>query len=222
MTNASVFVKKNAQNVKKTDFLYRMGASGGIFMEIQKRDVVLMGVDEIIPYERNPRHHPESQIEELKNSIRQWGWTMPILIDEHRTVLAGHGRLFAAKELGISEVPCLQADGWSEEQKRAYVIADNQLANNSSWDTSMLVQELREVNSSGFDMSQFGFDPSWFEDYQPNLEPVSSGFGVDQSDLDKAGADMSGQISGISADKSASGTEVMCPYCAETFTFTGS
>ena len=191
-------------------------------MEIAKKDVQMLGVDELIPYDRNPRTHPDSQIEELKNSIRQWGWTMPVLIDENKTILAGHGRLFAAKELGITEVPCLQADGWSEEQKKAYVIADNQLANNSAWDTGLLVQQLREVNSSGFDMSKFGFDPSWFEDYKPMLEPVSAGFNVDQSDLDKAGLGMSDQITGISSDKSKGGTEVMCPYCAETFTYSGS
>ena len=191
-------------------------------MQIDKSEVIMVPVNELIPYERNPRQHPESQIEDLKNSIRQWGWTMPILIDEDRMVIAGHGRLYAAKDLEISEVPCIKAEGWSQEKKSAYVLADNQLASNSVWDTSLLLSNLREVNGSGIDMSQFGFDPSWFEDYKPNLDPVSSSFNVDQSDLDKAGLGMSNQISGISSDKSQGGTEVMCPYCAESFTYSGS
>ena len=191
-------------------------------MQIDKNEIIMMPVTELIPYERNPRQHPESQIEELKNSIRQWGWTMPILIDESGTVLAGHGRLYAAKELEIAEVPCIKAEGWSKEKKSAYVVADNQLASNSVWDTSLLLSELKEVNSSGIDMSQFGFDPSWFKDYQPNIDPVFSGSSVDQNDLDRAGMGMSDQITGISSDKSQSGTEVMCPYCAESFTYSGS
>ena len=190
-------------------------------MKIDKKDIKMLPITEIIPYDRNPRQPPDSQIEELKNSIRQWGWTTPLLIDEDKTVLAGHGRLFAAKELNIEKVPCIQASGWSDEQKKAYVIADNQLAINSSWDTSLLVKELREVNDSGFDMTQFGFDSSWFEDFQPNLEPISSGFSVNENDINKAGSSMSDQITGITTDKSQAGMEVMCPYCSESFTITG-
>ena len=80
--------------------------------------IVNKPVNELIPYDRNPRIHPDSQIKQLQNSIREWGWTIPILIDEESNVVAGHGRLFAAQDMGISEVPCVEATGWTEEQRK--------------------------------------------------------------------------------------------------------
>ena len=99
--------------------------------------IVNKAVNELIPYDRNPRVHPDSQIKQLQNSIREWGWTMPILIDEESNVVAGHGRLFAAQDMGISEVPCVVATGWTEEQRKGYVIADNKLSENGQWNDSL-------------------------------------------------------------------------------------
>lgn len=120
---------------------------------IEMRDAATLN-----PYERNPRTHPESQIEQLKNSIRQWGWTVPILIDEDDTVLAGHGRLHAATEMMIEQVPCVVATGWSEDQKRAYVIADNQIALNAGWDMDVLEDEIRALDGDSFSVDMLGFD----------------------------------------------------------------
>jgi ParB-like chromosome segregation protein Spo0J len=115
-------------------------------------------VDELIPYDRNPNIHPDSQIDQLANSVREWGWTVPILIDENDMVLAGHGRLFAAKRLEMKTVPCIVAEGWSEQQKKAYVIADNKLSENSQWDDALYFSELKSLSNDGFNVDLTGFE----------------------------------------------------------------
>jgi len=182
---------------------------------IEMRDTATLN-----PYERNPRTHPESQIEQLKNSIRQWGWTVPILIDEDDTVLAGHGRLHAATEMGIEQVPCVVATGWSEDQKRAYVIADNQLAENSNWDTARLLNELKDINESGFDISMTGFDGS-LGGFEPSMEPTFKFKEVTDLDVSNAQGKMDEKIDGLQREKADDGVEVMCPHCAGTFTVAG-
>ena len=107
----------------------------------------------LLPYARNPRAHTTEQIDQIARSIREWGWTMPILVDERSEVIAGHARLEAAKRLGLDEVPVMVATGWSDAQKRAYVIADNQLALNSSWDETLLKGELVDLRNAGIDLS---------------------------------------------------------------------
>ena len=96
----------------------------------------------------NPRRHPREQIDRLKSSLTEWGWTIPVLVDEGDRILAGHGRVQAAVELSFEEVPCLVAEGWSDAQKQAYVIADNRLSETSFWDMELLkslVQQLRDA-----------------------------------------------------------------------------
>ena len=95
-------------------------------------------VDDLIPYENNPKNHPANQIDQIVDSINEWGWTMPLLIDDQNNVIAGHGRLLAAKKLGINEVPCIVAREWSDEKKKAYCIADNKLTENSTWSKDFL------------------------------------------------------------------------------------
>lgn len=177
-------------------------------------------VKDLIPYERNPKLHPDSQIEQIANSIREWGWTIPVLIDPEGNVIAGHGRLYAAQKLDIKDVPCLVAEGWSEQQKRAYVIADNKLAENSEWDTGQYFSELKAINEVGFDLSLMGIDSDLsFLNYSPNLEPEINFKDVSDADVESAGDAMSDRIEGIASNQR--GVEVMCPYCAETFKFTG-
>lgn len=136
-------------------------------------------VDDLIPYDRNPNIHPDSQIDQLVNSVREWGWTVPILIDENDMVLAGHGRLFAAKRLSMESVPCIVAEGWSENQKKAYVIADNKLSESSQWDDSLYFEELKSLTESGFNIELAGFenidliDDSGFDFSDDNYEPKS-------------------------------------------------
>lgn len=100
----------------------------------------------------NPRIHPEEQINRLMASIRQWGWTIPVLVDEDMRVLAGHGRVEAGKQLDVEVVPCLVARGWSEAQKRAYIIADNRLAETSEWNLEKLHEQLNELMEHEFIM----------------------------------------------------------------------
>ena len=98
-------------------------------------------ISDLIPYARNSRTHSDAQVAQIAASIREWGWTMPILIDETGNIIAGHGRVMAAQKLGIKDVPCMTAEGWSEAKRRAYVIADNKLALNSDWDVEALKLE---------------------------------------------------------------------------------
>ena len=119
---------------------------------------------EIWPIERltaNPRnariHNPE-QIEQIRASLREFGWTMPVLVRENGMLIAGHGRLTAAKLEGITEVPTIVARGWSEAQCQAYAIADNKLTESSRWDEELLGLELGDLQAAGFDLALTGFD----------------------------------------------------------------
>jgi ParB-like chromosome segregation protein Spo0J len=104
----------------------------------------------------NPRSHSLEQIEQICASMKRFGWTIPVLIDEEGVILAGHGRVRAARLMGFAEAPVVIARGWSEDEKRAYVIADNQLAANSEWDPKQLRGELRALVASEFDMTLIG------------------------------------------------------------------
>ena len=115
-------------------------------------------VEELIPYARNARTHTDEQVAQVAASMREWGWTNPVLVDETNTILAGHARVLAARKLGLAEVPVVIATGWSEAQKRAYVLADNQLALNAGWDIPMLQTELAELAGWDFDLSLLGFE----------------------------------------------------------------
>jgi len=115
-------------------------------------------VSDLIPYARNSRTHSDEQVGQIAASIKEWGWTVPVLIDPAGGLIAGHGRIMAAQKLGIEDVPCMIADGWTDAQKKAYVIADNKLALNAGWDNDMLKVELGELEELDFDLSLTGFD----------------------------------------------------------------
>ena len=108
-------------------------------------------IDRLIPYAKNFRTHSEAQIAQLAASMKEWGWTNPVLADEAGGVIVGHARILAARQLGYAEVPVMVARGWSDAQKRAYVIADNQLALNAGWDRELLGLELGELKLGGLD-----------------------------------------------------------------------
>jgi ParB-like chromosome segregation protein Spo0J len=114
-------------------------------------------VDDLIPYARNARTHSDEQVAQLAASIKEWGWTTPVLIDEDGEIIAGHGRVMAARKLGIKEVPTMTASGWSKAQKQAYVLADNQLPQNAKWDDDMLALELNDLEEMNFDLSLLGW-----------------------------------------------------------------
>lgn len=115
-------------------------------------------VSELIPYARNPRTHSDEQIAQIAASIREFGFMNPILIDDKGNVLAGHGRLAAARKLGMKEVPCVLHYHLSDTQRRAYILADNKLALNAGWDDEMLSIEIEELQGAGFDLNILGFD----------------------------------------------------------------
>lgn len=114
-------------------------------------------LDRLRAYERNSRVHAPEQVAELAASMREFGFTIPILAAEDGTVIAGHGRLMAAREVELDAVPVIVARGWSEAQIRAYCIADNRLAEHASWDMELLKLELGELAESGFDLAAIGF-----------------------------------------------------------------
>ena len=111
----------------------------------------------LIPYARNARTHTDAQVAQIAASIREFGWTNPVLVDGDNGVIAGHGRLMAAKKLGLREVPVIELAGLSEAQKRAYIIADNKLALNAGWDSDLLALEFGDLQDLGFDLSLTGF-----------------------------------------------------------------
>jgi len=114
-------------------------------------------VADLIPYARNSRTHSDEQVSQIAASIKEWGWTVPVLIEADGGLIAGHGRILAAQKLGIKDVPCMIAEGWTEAQKKAYIIADNKLALNAGWDDAMLKVELGELDALDFDLSLTGF-----------------------------------------------------------------
>jgi ParB-like chromosome segregation protein Spo0J len=122
-----------------------------------------VAVETLIPYARNSRTHSDAQIAQIAASIKEFGFTNPILIDSEETVIAGHGRLLAARKLGLDEVPCLRLDHLSKAQARALVIADNKIALNAGWDDELLRVELLDLDSEGFRMEVLGFDLSELE-----------------------------------------------------------
>lgn len=114
-------------------------------------------IDSLIPYAKNSRTHSDEQVAQIAASMKEWGWTNPILIDETGSIIAGHGRVLAARKLGYTEAPVMLAEGWTKAQKAAYIIADNKLALNAGWDVDMLKLELGELESEGFALELTGF-----------------------------------------------------------------
>lgn len=122
-----------------------------------KQKIEYLEVESLIPYARNSRTHSDEQVAQVAASIKEFGFTNPVLVDQDGMIIAGHGRTLAAQRLQMKEVPCLRLSHLSEAQKRAYVIADNKLALNAGWDDELLAVELRDLKDSDFDLSLTGF-----------------------------------------------------------------
>lgn len=161
--------------------------------------VEYLSTSELIPFARNSRTHSESQVAQIAASIKEFGFTNPILTDGDNGIIAGHGRLQAARKLGLTEVPCIALDGLTDPQKRAYVIADNKLALNAGWDFELLENEVRGLDDDGFDLALLGFDERELAnlllaaDFEPGSED-------DQGRLDQLSPKM-----------------VICPHCQHEF-----
>lgn len=135
-------------------------------------------VETLIPFARNPRTHSDAQVAKLAASIVEFGWTNPVLVDGSQGIIAGHGRLAAARKLGLAEVPVIELGHLTLAQKRAYVIADNRLALDAGWDEEMLAIELAELSESGYDLTLTGFSNDEIEEL---LVDAVDGAGTDDS-----------------------------------------
>lgn len=117
-----------------------------------------VSIDKLVPYARNARTHSKEQVLQLRASLREFGFVNPVIVDKDYNIIAGHGRILAAKEEGISEVPCVFAEHLTEAQKKAYILADNRLALNAGWDEEMLSVEIADLQGADFDLALLGFD----------------------------------------------------------------
>lgn len=136
-------------------------------------EMQLISVDKLVPYVNNARTHSPEQILKLRSSLREFGFVNPIIIDKDFNVIAGHGRLMAAKEEGITEVPCVFADFLTDAQKKAYILADNRMALDAGWDEELLKIEIEELQNLGYDLEYTGFDEKELADL----------FGVDEKEV---------------------------------------
>jgi hypothetical protein len=143
---------------------------------------------DLVPYENNSRTHSQQQVDQIKRSMTEFGFTNPILIDEHNGIIAGHGRLQAAQELGIKLVPTITLKGLTEAQRKAYVIADNKLALNAAWDDDLLKTEIDFLLDANFDIDILGWESL------PNFEGEVDYSILDDDDLDSQITDMTGGV----------------------------
>jgi 16S rRNA G966 N2-methylase RsmD len=135
-------------------------------LEIEYRQI-----DDLIPYVNNSRTHSDEQVTQVASSIKEFGFTNPILVDDQGGIIAGHGRLMAARKLGMDEVPTIVLGGLSDAQRKAYVIADNKLALNSGWDEDLLKIEIEELGMLDFDLGLLGFDDGELDSILGEIEP---------------------------------------------------
>jgi hypothetical protein len=131
---------------------------------MQHKELKQQKIDELIPYARNSRTHSDEQIAQIASSIREFGWTNPVLVDKNNTIIAGHGRVLGARRLGLEQVPTICLDHLTEAQVRAYVIADNKLALNAGWDDELLKSELENLKAEGYELGIVGFTEQELEE----------------------------------------------------------
>lgn len=131
---------------------------GVILMGKHTTEMKMVETSKLIPYVNNARTHSQEQVNKLRGSLREFGFINPVIIDSDFNVIAGHGRLMAAKEEGIEEVPCVLVDYLTEAQKKAYILADNRYAQDAGWDEEMLKLEIEALEGMDFDVSLTGFD----------------------------------------------------------------
>jgi len=155
-------------------------------------------IEKLVPYAKNARTHSDAQVAQIAASIREWGFTTAILVDESGSIIAGHGRVMAARKLGMASLPVMVAAGWTDAQKRAYVIADNKLALNAGWDNDLLALELGELGDAGFDLDLLGFETG-------DLDRLLN--------IDTAEKDQPNESSAKEIDTDAYDMQHRCPRC---------
>ena len=157
-------------------------------------EMQLISTEKLIPYVNNARTHSAEQINKLRSSLREFGFINPVIIDRDYNVIAGHGRIEAAKAEGISEVPCVFADYLTEAQKKAYILADNRMAMDAGWDEELLRVEIEALQAESFDIGLTGFDESEIADlFETDSEVKDDGFDVD-AELERPPVTKSGDL----------------------------
>ena len=127
-------------------------------------------IADLTPYENNARTHSDEQIDKIARSIKEFGFINPVIVDTQKGIIAGHGRVLGAKQLGMNEVPCIFVENLTNAQKRAYIIADNKLALDAGWDDEILRNEIFSLDKYGYDISFTGFDLNDFDVEQDDIE----------------------------------------------------
>jgi hypothetical protein len=141
--------------------------------------IELRGIDTLIPYINNSRQHSDEQVAQIAASIKEFGWTNPILVDGNNGLIAGHGRLLAARKLNMDKIPVIELAHLSEIQKKALIIADNKLALNADWDNELLMLELQQLNADEFNLELLGFDE---KELDALLNPITGTTGLVDED----------------------------------------
>lgn len=136
-----------------------------------KLKIVYKNIEDLIPYARNSRTHSDAQVAQIAASIKEFGWRNPVLIDGENGIIAGHGRVLAARKLGLTEVPTIDGSDMTETQKRAFIIADNKIALNASWDDELLMLEIKDLQDLGADISLLAFDEDELKAFD-NVEQI--------------------------------------------------
>lgn len=139
-------------------------------------------ISALAPYARNSRTHSQDQVAQIANSIREFGWTQPVLIDADNGIIAGHGRVMAAQSLGMEFVPCIRLGHLTDAKKRAYIISDNQLALNAGWDDDLLRSELLDLRALDFDLELTGFSSKELDMRLEQSDDLGNMAGVGQAD----------------------------------------
>ena len=161
-------------------------------------EIQYKATEDLIPYARNSRTHSAEQVAQIAASIREFGWTNPVLIDGENGIIAGHGRVLAAHKLGETQVPTIELSHMSDTQKRAYIIADNKLALNAGWDNEMLALEIDDLKEAGFDLSFTGF----------TIDDINA---LKTPDFDAATEDDQGKLDQLEPKW------IACPHCGKEF-----
>ena len=151
----------------------------------------------LIPYARNARTHSGAQVSQIAASIREFGWTQPVLVDGANGIIAGHGRVLAARQLGIDSVPVIELSHLTPIQRQAYILADNKMALNAGWDDELLALELTDLDGVGFDVALTGFDDEEIKNLSSDFAPATE---AEQGKLDEL-----------------SPNYVSCPHCGKEF-----
>ena len=190
-------------------------------VEVQARE---LPVEDLSVYAKNARVHPEGQIQSLASAIQRFGFTQPIIVNDKLTILAGHARFEAARRIGLDQVPCRVVSGLTAAEQKAYVIADNKISEESTWDYDILLDEISSIHGLDLDddlnrLLDFSGripEPEQEISYKPITNPTQgAGLGVTDATIEREQEKLSNQFAGKSEQNLA---RITCPHCDESFT----